>query len=102
MFFTGLMAFVLAIGIRGVASLVAAPRGSITTAKREFCLMGAFCTMLLSTLCWWTHIYNEDMTHFSGILELLSRFLKIMWLKMTKDVCSFVAVVLAVVSCILT
>jgi len=75
MFITGLAAFVLAIAVRGIASLGAAQRGDLITAQREVCLMAAFVAMFLSTLCWWIHVYNEDMTHFDNLWELFARFI---------------------------
>jgi len=73
-FFSGMVTFLLGIAARAVASLGAAPKRSTVTGKREFLLSAALGTMLAATLAWWMHIYNEDLTNFTGMWHLLRRF----------------------------
>jgi len=76
-YFSGLVSFLLAIAARASATLGAGPKGSSLTGRRECQLCIALGFMLISTLSWWLHVYNEDVTNFTGAWHLLRRFLRL-------------------------
>mmetsp|Transcript_84439 Transcript_84439/g.196303 ORF Transcript_84439/g.196303 Transcript_84439/m.196303 type:complete len:323 (-) Transcript_84439:78-1046(-) len=77
-FFSGLVSFLLAVATRAVASLGAGPKQSTVTGNRELLLCAALGAMLVTTLTWWTHIYNEEMPN-EEPFYLLRRFTVLFW-----------------------
>jgi len=78
-YFSGLVSFLLAIAARTSATLGAGPKGSTLTGRRECKLCIALGFMLIATLSWWLHVYNEDVTNFTGAWHLFKRFMRLVF-----------------------
>jgi len=100
-FFSGLIAFLLALGARIAAALGARPRNSVTTGQRELLLCAALVCMLGATLTWWINIYCEEMTKYTGVWHLVRRFFRLAAVRLLDSPSAMLSAVLAVASLLL-
>lgn len=77
-FFSGLLALLLAIAAKAASVLGGAWISEVRLDRAEAELWLALCTLLGSTICWWIHVYFENMPYFGGGWRLLKRLFKLL------------------------
>lgn len=77
-FFTGILTFLLALVARALAVL-SGPAVKSDRFGGEKRLCAAFCCLLAATLCYWSHIFSQDVLIYPSVWVMVKRFFRLAW-----------------------